>query len=101
MQNVFIKTEKKKEIIDITDEIEKILPVDIGLCNIFVKHDLAALAVADLGAGADPNTINAGSSISLPVSGGKFIFGACQRLALVELDGPREMEIVITFIEEE
>lgn len=128
MQTIKIKTKRKKEIVDITKEVEKIFPVDIGLCNIFVKHTTAALAIADLDPGTDSDMLDAfeemvpklqyrhlhdplhvrdhimvsviGQSVSLPVSGGKFIFGQWQKLVLVELDGPREREIVVTFLEE-
>ncbi|MCK6462572.1 MAG: secondary thiamine-phosphate synthase enzyme YjbQ [Candidatus Pacebacteria bacterium] len=128
MQTLKIKTKRKKEIVDITKEVEIILPVDIGLCNIFVKHTTAALAVADLDPGTDSDMLDAfeqmvpklqyrhlhdpshvkdhimasvvGQSVSLPVSGGKFLLGQWQKLVLVELDGPRERELLVTFVEE-
>lgn len=128
MQTIKIKTKRKKEIIDITREVEKIFPVDIGLCNVFIKHTTAALAIADLDPGTDSDMLDAfeemvpklqyrhmhnpahvkdhimasviGQSINLPVSGGKFILGQWQKLVLVELDGPRERELLVTFVEE-
>jgi thiamine phosphate synthase YjbQ (UPF0047 family) len=38
--------------------------------------------------------------VSLPFEDGKFILGTWQRVVLVELDGPREREVVITIAAE-
>jgi len=97
-----------------------------GTCNLFLRHTTAALTVGELEAGNaedllaaletispklkylhsdDPAHVGAhilsaliGSSLSLPVEGGKLSLGTWQRVALVELDGPREREINLTFI---
>lgn len=51
---MIIKTKKKKEILDITDEIntelEK-LGAENGICNLFLTHTTAALTTADLDPG--------------------------------------------------
>lgn len=39
-----------------------------------------------------------GSSIIIPVTNGKLEVGAWQRVVLVELDGPREREIIVNFM---
>ena len=96
-----------------------------GVCNVFVLHTTAALTVGELEAGNGPDLLNAlesippklkylhdedhnhvgahilgaliGSSLSLPVQDGKLVLGQWQRITLVELDGPRERTIDITF----
>ena len=96
-----------------------------GVCNIFILHTTAALTVGELEAGnsedllaaldaitpklkylhdEDHNHVGAhilgaliGSSLSLPVQDGKLVLGQWQRITLVELDGPRERTIDITF----
>jgi secondary thiamine-phosphate synthase enzyme len=61
--NIFnIKTTKHKEIVDITDEIEKYLSsqkVESGLINVFVKHTTCALTTADLDPGTDLDMLDA------------------------------------------
>ncbi len=51
-----IKTNKKRQIIDITDKIQSIIEKqekDDGLINIFALHTTCALATADLDPGTD------------------------------------------------
>lgn len=54
MEELIIKTEKPKQVIDITDKISGLL-LDMGarngLINIFVNHTTAALTTADLDEG--------------------------------------------------
>ncbi len=38
-----------------------------------------------------------GTSASVPVEDGKLVLGTWQRIVLVELDGPRDREIVAGF----
>ena len=39
-----------------------------------------------------------GASLTIPVEDGKLKLGTWQRIILVELDGPREREISVSFI---
>lgn len=48
-----IKTTAKREVIDITDEVQKSLSADSGLVSIFIKHTTAAITTADLDPGTD------------------------------------------------
>ena len=96
------------------------------MCFIFIKHTTAALTTADLDPGTDLDMLDAfaaimpklhyrhphnpahapdhimssliGASVALPVSNGKLELGTWQRVILVELDGPREREVVVTFL---
>ncbi len=125
--NVFVRTTKKKEIVDITGLVEEQLAKEgalDGVCLVFVKHTTAALTTADLDPGTDLDMLDAfeaivpklayrhphnpahvpdhimssiiGPSVAVPVRSGKLELGTWQRVVLVELDGPREREIVIS-----
>src|SRR2546427_3500321 len=63
MQKLTIKTHKKKEVLDITDTVEKALgrrnSSDSGICNLFILHTTAALTTADLDPGADLDMLDA------------------------------------------
>lgn len=97
-----------------------------GLCHVFVKHTTCALATADLDPGTDRDMLDAfeeivpklkyrhphnpahvgdhimssliGNGVLLPVKEGELNLGTWQRVVLVELDGPREREIIMTLI---
>ena len=127
--NLAIKTEEKKQIIDITNAINNELKkqdVKTGLCNLFIKHTTAAITTADLDPGTDQDYIKAfeeivpklnynhphnpahmpdhilstmiGTSLTLPISNGQLDLGTWQRVVIIELDGPRERELVLTTI---
>jgi secondary thiamine-phosphate synthase enzyme len=94
-----------------------------------VLHTTAALTTADLDPGTDLDMLDAfeamipklryrhphnpahvgdhilstliGTSITQPVESGQLVLGTWQRIILVELDGPREREIVLTFLAEQ
>lgn len=126
MQNIAIETKKKKEVIDITDEAEKFLPQEDGLCHLFLRHTTAALTTADLDPGTDLDMLDAframvpklryrhphdpshipdhilssliGTSLAVPVEKGKFALGTWQRIVLIEFDGPRSRELSFSFL---
>lgn len=121
-----IQTIKKKQVVDITNDIEEILPNGEGVCNIFLKHTSAALSTADLDPGTDTDMLEAfenmipnlnyrhphdpshvgdhilsamvGCSVSVPYSDGQLHLGTWQRVVLFEFNGPRERSIVVTFL---
>lgn len=96
-----------------------------GFCHLSVLHTTAALTTADLDPGTDLDLLDAfehmvpklryrhphdpshvgdhimsaliGTSVSVPVEDGKLVLGSWQRIVLVELDGPRERQIVAGF----
>jgi secondary thiamine-phosphate synthase enzyme len=137
MQRLTIKTRKKREVLDITDDVESLLgersPAKngsdtTGICNLLVLHTTAALTTADLDPGTDLDMLDAfeamipklryrhphdpghvpdhilsaliGTSIALPFERGKLLLGTWQRVVMVELDGPREREVVVTITPE-
>jgi secondary thiamine-phosphate synthase enzyme len=128
MQKITIKTHKRREILDITDNVESLLPKNhlqaTGMVNMVVLHTTAALTTADLDPGTDLDMLDAfeamipklryrhphnpahvpdhilssliGTSIALPFERGQILLGTWQRIVLVELDGPRQRELVVT-----
>lgn len=66
MQNIIIKTTRKQEIIDITDQINNLLIAqekDDGLMFMFATHTTCALTTADLDPGTDLDYIDAFNKI--------------------------------------
>ncbi|SRR5258708_15112835 len=128
MQNFTVSTSKKKEIVDITDDVASLLDgnKESTLCFLFIKHTTAALTTADLDPGTDLDMLDAfeslipklhyrhphnpahvpdhimssiiGASIVIPVTDGQLELGTWQRIVVVELDGPHEREVVVRFL---
>jgi secondary thiamine-phosphate synthase enzyme len=120
------KTRKKREVVDITDLVEGSLvsSKNAGVCNLLILHTTAALTTADLDPGTDLDMLDAfeamvprlryrhphnpahvpdhilsaliGTSLALPYENGKLLLGVWQRVVLIELDGPRERQVVLT-----
>jgi len=102
-------------------------PDKTGLCQVNLLHTTAALTTADLDPGTDLDMLDAfdimvpkldyrhehnpehvpdhilsamiGTSVSLPVEGGLLLLGTWQRVILIELDGPRDREMVVALAE--
>ena len=128
MQRITIKTRKKREVLDVTERLETLLPKASGICNLLVLHTTAALTTADLDPGTDLDMLDAfealipklryrhphdpqhvpdhilsaliGTSVALPFENGKLVLGTWQRAVLIELDGPRERSVVMAITTE-
>lgn len=100
-----------------------------GMVHLVVLHTTAALTTADLDPGTDLDMLDAfeamipqlryrhphhpahvpdhilsaliGTSIALPFEHGQILLGTWQRIVLVELDGPRPRELVMTVTAEQ
>src|SRR5206468_10470524 len=62
MKTITITTEKKDEVIDITEIVENLLQemkAESGICVVFVAHTTCALTTADLDPGTDLDFLNA------------------------------------------
>ena len=63
MQRLHIKTHRKREILDITEQVQALLPqgtgAGSGVCNLVVLHTTAALTTADLDPGTDRDMLDA------------------------------------------
>lgn len=128
MEEIVIRTTKDREIIDITEEIQKFVKAkeaQEGVCNLFVLHTTAAITTADLDYGTAEDFLDAfealipklryrhphnpahvkdhimatllGPALTVPIEKGELMLGAWQRIILVELGGPRERNVVVSF----
>jgi secondary thiamine-phosphate synthase enzyme len=121
-----VATHGKREILDITEQVESHLQDATGICCLNVLHTTAALTTADLDPGTDLDMLDAfealtprlhyrhphnpehvpdhilssliGTALTLPVESGSLVLGTWQRVILVELDGPRKRELTLTFL---
>lgn len=127
MKSLVIQTKKEREVVDITGVVDaEIDDESVGLCHIFITHTTAAITTADLDPGTDLDMMDAfdelipklnfrhphdpshtpdhilssiiGTSVTIPVVKGKLFLGRWQRLVLIEFDGPRDREVLITAI---
>jgi secondary thiamine-phosphate synthase enzyme len=124
--NIKIATSQKKQVIDITPQVERQIDAESSLVNVFVKHTTAAITTADLDPGTDEDLLDflnslipdinwrhphnpthapdhlisslIGPEVTLPVQNSKARLGTWQRIILIELDGPRKREIEITLL---
>src|SRR5215216_2064805 len=100
--------------------------IDEGLCNIFVAHTTAGVTTGEAIEGTDEDLMETlermipkinfrhghdpshapdhmissiiGASLTVPVRGGKLRLGTWQRILLVECNGPRDSEVLLTVI---
>ena len=126
MRKFTIPTHRKREVLDISDEVSALLPPATGVCCLNVLHTTAAVTTADLDPGTDLDMLDAfeaimpklkyrhphnpehvpdhilssliGTGIALPVENGSLLLGTWQRVVLIELDGPRKRELVLQFL---
>jgi secondary thiamine-phosphate synthase enzyme len=99
-----------------------------GVVQLHVLHTTAAVTTADLDSGTDLDYLDAfevmvpklnyrhphnpehtpdhilsalvGTSASVPFADGRLVLGTWQRLILLEFDGPRSREMVVTLLRE-
>ena len=100
--------------------------IDEGLCNIFVTHTTAAITTGEAIEGTDEDLMETlermiprinfrhghdpshapdhmissiiGASLTVPVRSGKLQLGTWQRILLIECNGPRDRQIVLTVV---
>jgi len=100
--------------------------IKAGLCHAFITHTTAALTTADLDPGTDLDLLDAleemmpklryrhphdpghvtehirstllGASVLVPFQDSELILGTWQRVVLVESSGPREREVILSFL---
>lgn len=123
MKRFTVATHRRREILDITEQVQEMLSEESGLCCLNVLHTTAALTTADLDPGTDLDMLDAfeammpklkyrhphnpehvpdhilssliGTALTLPVTEGSLVLGTWQRVILVELDGPRDRELTM------
>lgn len=110
--------------VDITDEVAQRLTDGSGVVTVFIRHTTAAITTADLDPGTDLDLLDflnslvpdkkwrhphdpshapdhllasiIGPGVSVPYENGKLLLGIWQRIVLIEFDGPRERQVVVT-----
>jgi secondary thiamine-phosphate synthase enzyme len=122
MTTLTVDTDRRLEVIDITDRVEAALPNDAdGTATVFVRHTTAGIAVneaesrllgdfeafladavdddgwdhdrLDGNADAHLRALLIGASETLPVSDGTLDLGTWQSVLFVECDGPRSRTV--------
>jgi len=121
-----IRTETEKQIVDITEQVQELVASDSRTVSVFVAHTTCAVTTADLDPGTDLDLLDAawemipklkyrhlhnpehvpahlassiiGTSVTVPIKDSKLVLGTWQRIILVELDGPKERKLIITFL---
>ena len=130
MRELKVATERKTQLVDVTDRIRAALEGSDGsLATLFVPHTTAGLLLQAAGEGAtavagdveaalerlvdetwpwehvhegDANPWShvraalTGSSVSIPLEGGRLALGDHQAVFLAEFDGPRERTMYLT-----
>ncbi len=129
MKQLRVKTSQKDQVIDLTDRVQSALPrAGRGAVLVLAAHTTCAVTTADLDPGTDLDLLNAlrhllpnlhynhphdpehtpdhiissiiGPSVLIPYDSGRLILGTWQRIILVELDGPRERNVYLSFLPE-
>jgi len=62
MERFSVKTNKEKEVVDITDKVNSLLKnlkAENGICHLFTKHTTCCLTTADLDPGTDQDILEA------------------------------------------
>jgi len=123
-KHLSIKTDQSRQVMDITDEVQQLVDKGAAACTVFVAHTTCAVTTADLDPGTDLDLLDAvwemipklkyrhphnpahvpahlassiiGPSVTVPVKDGQLVLGTWQRIILVELDGPRQRDLVVT-----
>lgn len=118
------KSKEVVDITDRINEVLAKSEVNSGICNLFLTHTTAALTIADLDPGTDLDILDAvdaivpklnyrhphdpnhtpdhiastiiGTDLTIPFEDKKLILGTWQRIVLVEFNGPREREIILS-----
>jgi secondary thiamine-phosphate synthase enzyme len=127
-----VKTSKRTQVIDITEEVEEIVrksKIKNGICLVFLPHATAAIIAEENESGliadiekfikekfpkgarylhdrvednADAHLASGfiGQSRIFPIKDGELVRGTWQRPMLIELDGPRNRNVVVTVLGE-
>ncbi len=124
MQTIKVQSKQREEMIEITREVESLLPNDEGICVLFTQHTTCGLTINE---NADPDVKSdmllflknlipqyyegfrhfehnsdahiksslVGSSVTVPFENGKLLLGRWQGIYLCEFDGARERKVLI------
>jgi secondary thiamine-phosphate synthase enzyme len=124
--NIEVRSGARREMIDITSKVAAAVDgAGDGLCHVFVPHTTAAVVINEH---ADPDVARdltaayeamvpqirfahaegnsdahlmatlLGSSVTVPVEGGRLRLGTWQGIFFVELDGPRSRKVWVNLL---
>ncbi len=124
--NIEVNSGARREMIDITSKVAAAVEgAGDGLCHVFVPHTTAAVVINEH---ADPDVARdltaayeamvpqirfahaegnsdahlmatlLGSSVTVPVEGGRLRLGTWQGIFFVELDGPRSRKVWVSLV---
>ena len=119
------KKDEVIDITEIVENLLQQVKAQSGICVVFVAHTTCALTTADLDPGTDLDFLNAlrrmlphisyrhphdpshtpdhilssilGPSLAIPYQDGQLLLGTSQRVILVELDGPRQRTLHVSY----
>ena len=119
-----IETIDSRQVIDITDRVQQMIPAEASAANIFAAHTTCGVTTADLDPGAGKDLAEAvwemipkldyarhhdpshfpshiihsviGPNVTVPVKDGKLVLGSWQRVVLVEMDGPKRRSLYVS-----
>lgn len=126
MNLIEVKTRQREEVIDITDDVEKLLEGE-GIALIFTPHTTASIILNEAESRLLEDLISAlerivprnsnyrhneiddnadahikasilGNSVILPFKNGKLQLGTWQRVLFVEFDGPRTRRVYVKLL---
>lgn len=125
MRSITVKSKSREEMVDITGDVEKLIPnTGGGICVLFTQHTTCGLTINE---NADPDVKSdmlgflqrlipqyepnfkhfehnsdahiksslVGSSVTVPFDDGKLILGRWQGIYLCEFDGPRDRKVIV------
>jgi secondary thiamine-phosphate synthase enzyme len=128
MQTLKVQSKKREEMIEITREVEKLLPEKgDGVCVLFTQHTTCGLTINE---NADPDVRHdmllflqqtipqyyegfrhfehnsdahiksslTGASVTVPFENGKLLLGRWQGIYLCEFDGARERKVLVKLL---
>lgn len=120
------KSKEVLDITNLVEEKLGEFGVEEGICHLFLLHTTAALTTADLDPGTDLDMLDAfdkiiprlkyrhphnpdhvpdhilssliGTSLTIPFEKVELMLGTWQRVVLIEFDGPRERNLIISVL---
>ncbi len=124
LKEINIRTKDEFEIIDITNDVERLIDIEEGIAIVFTKHTTTALIINEYEKGLlediketlyrliprrgsykhDIIDTNAHSHLKacllntclvIPIMNKRLSLGTWQRILFVELDGPRERKVYV------
>ena len=125
--NLVVDTSSYTQVVDITDRVSELCDKKTSMINVFVRHSTCAITTVSMDPGLDQDLLEAvwnmipqaefrhgrgseharshiissllGPSLSLPAKNGELLLGQWQRIVLVELDGPKSRQVVVSALQ--